>query len=169
MAALAQRSSRSCVGLLERSNADDKRGHISLWQCPREPTSRVSQSTVQPWLACHGKNGPIQILSRGPNMAAIFGPGLNMAAKFGPRGPDVAAIFGPRTEFCCQILVPLCNIWSYYVLGTKSGSKILFQDQMWLQHSVLGPNMVAIFCPRTAFDSNACLGVNVHGSNILSL
>ena len=32
-------------------------------------------------------------------MAAIFGPGLNTAAKFGHRGPDVAAIFGPRTEF----------------------------------------------------------------------
>ena len=49
---------------------------------------------------CHGKNRPIQVLSRGPNMAAIFGPRLNMAAKFGPRGPDVAAIFGPRTQFC---------------------------------------------------------------------
>ena len=72
---------------------------------------------------CHGKNGPIQILSQGPNMAAIF---------------------SPRTEFCCQIwshsaiFGPAAwdQIWQQYsVLGpnpavtfcprTKYGSNIL--------------------------------------------
>ena len=58
-------------------------------------------------------------------MAAIFGPELNTAAKFGPRGPDVAAIFGPTA-------------W----------------DQIWQQNSVLVPNMAAIFRPRTKYGCN---------------
>ena len=51
---------------------------------------------------------------------AIFGLGLNMVAKFGPRGPDVAAIFGPRTDRFGPTLQYLVLL-----LGTKSGSKIL--------------------------------------------
>ena len=44
----------------------------------------------------HGKNGPTQIWSGGPNLAAIFGLGPNLAAIFGPTGQYIAASFGPR-------------------------------------------------------------------------
>ena len=43
---------------------------------------------------CHGKNGPTQIWSWGPNLAAIFGLGPNLAAIFGPTGQYIAARFG---------------------------------------------------------------------------
>ena len=52
---------------------------------------------------CHGKNGPTQNLSRGPNLAAIFCPGPNLAAVFGPMGQNLAARFRPRTECGSQI------------------------------------------------------------------
>ena len=94
--------------------------------------------------ACHGKNGPTQNLSRGPNLAAIFGPGPNLAAVFGPMGQNLAARFRPRTK-CGS------HIWSYSTIILCGPTT---WDQIWQPYSVLGRNLAAIFCPGTEFGSN---------------
>ena len=49
--------------------------------------------------ACHGIYCPTRIMSGGQNMAAIFGPGQNMADTFCPGGQNVAARFSPILQY----------------------------------------------------------------------
>ena len=80
-----------------------EKGEVRLSLCVCVTVCKLL-STVLCLAHCHGKNCPTQILSRGPNPAARFCLGPNLAATFGPMGQDIAARFGPRTECGCQIL-----------------------------------------------------------------
>ena len=48
---------------------------------------------------CHGIYCPTRMMSGGQNMAAIFGPGQNMADTFSPGGQNVAARFSPTLQY----------------------------------------------------------------------